>query len=78
LAAATDYQLQRETFDIRARDRFVLLTDGVTENLLDEEIRNLSLGAQDVQAWCDAIQADVENRSPHDDYTALCLEIVEL
>ncbi|HET7679903.1 MAG TPA: protein phosphatase 2C domain-containing protein [Xanthobacteraceae bacterium] len=78
LSASTDYRLQRETFDIRARDRFVLLTDGVTENLLPEEIRDLSLGAKDVQALCDAIQAEVENRSPHDDYTALCLEILEL
>lgn len=78
LSASPDYRLQRETIDIRARDRFVLVTDGVTEKLLDAEIRDLSLGAKDAQALCDAIQEQVENRSPRDDYSAVCLEILEL
>jgi protein phosphatase len=78
LSASREYELHRETFDIKQGDRFVLLTDGVSSKILRREIRDLSLQHSNAKSFCDALVSEVERRSPQDDYSAICLDIESL
>ncbi len=75
LSASKEYDLHTETFEIKAGDRLVLLTDGVSSKMLRKEIRDLSLQEKSPQLFCDALAKEIEKRLPRDDYSAVCLDI---
>lgn len=75
LSPSREYELHKERFEIVEGDRLLLLTDGVSSKILRREIRDLSLEKSSPQSFCDVLAAEIERRSPQDDYSAICLDI---
>jgi PPM family protein phosphatase len=75
LSPNRSYDLYQSDFEIQSGDRLILLTDGVSAKLLRKEIRDLSVGHSDPQSFCDALALEIEQRTPEDDYTAICIDV---
>jgi PPM family protein phosphatase len=75
LSPERKYDLYRSVFEVKAGDRLILLTDGVSSKFLRREVRDLSRDRPTPQAFCDALMCEIENRAPDDDYSAICIDI---
>jgi protein phosphatase len=60
---------------LRARDCLLLCTDGVTNKLKDDEIRDFILGAPSLAAACKAIVDESNERGGEDNATVMCAGI---
>lgn len=76
LSANKDYDLHEEDFDVLPGDRILLLTDGVSAKVFRREIRDLSLKQPDSELFCRELSELIEQRSPLDDYSAVCLDVL--
>lgn len=62
------------TFEIFAKDRLLLLTDGVHGEITKKEICDLSVGEPDLTEFCKKVIARVTELGPSDNYTLLGIE----
>jgi serine/threonine protein phosphatase PrpC len=77
LSPDRNYELYETAFQIARGDRILLLTDGVSTNVMRREIRDMSLAHRTPQLFCDALVGEIKTRLPEDDYTAVCLDITD-
>ena len=75
LSGSKNYDLYRSHFEVRSGDRLILLTDGVSSKILRKEIRDLSLQQPNPRKFCDSLAAEIENRTPSDDYSCICIDV---
>ncbi len=75
LAANRPFDLYLNNFEVKGGDRLVLLTDGAHSKVLRREIRDLSLRMESPSAFCDALAQEIANRSPNDDFSAICVDV---
>lgn len=78
LSPTRTYNLYTNYFDIKARDRIILMTDGVYNVLSLTEIRDLSMISPSSNDLCSLIEQKIAERGPEDDYSAIVVSIVEL
>lgn len=72
------YDLYTNYFDVKARDRIILMTDGVYNVLSHTEIRDFSMISPSSNDLCSLIERKISERGPEDDYSAIVISIVEL
>jgi PPM family protein phosphatase len=78
LSPPKDYDLYNSEFQIKAGDRVILLTDGVSSKLLRLEIRDISLRHTNTKSFCQTLVNEITGRNPADDYSAICIDIAAI
>jgi len=76
MSPSSEYTLQKTHISIQPNDRILLLTDGLYNVLLNEEIRSASIGSPSISALCNTLEAEAKARDPKDDYSAVCFELL--
>ena len=75
LSAKSNYTIYTNKFSLEPKDRIVILSDGAYSKVQPREIRDISLASQNITAFKENLLELIVNRSPSDDYSAVCVEI---
>lgn len=78
LKIGTTYDFFTNEFTVEERDRIILLTDGVYNVVPRRLIRDLSIQSSSPAVLAERLRSTVEDVGPNDDYSAICIEVVEL
>ena len=77
LSPNKEFDLFQSDFEIEKGDRIILLTDGVHNVVPRRVIRDISVRSPNAEGMSRAIKAEVEGRGTSDDYTAICVVIMD-
>lgn len=77
LSPAASYDLYQQSFGVVSGDRIILVTDGVYRIALRREIRDISKRSVAAENFCTHLEAFIRERGPIDDFSAVCLDIVD-
>ncbi|MDI4080829.1 PP2C family protein-serine/threonine phosphatase [Pseudomonas aeruginosa] len=69
--ATLDYSLQTDSFNIKPRDRIILMSDGAYSLLSKAEIRDLSVNSESESSLASGVLELIRMRPIRDDYSAI-------
>jgi len=68
-------QIEEFSFELKDKDRVILITDGVYSVISKKEIRDLSLANNNLDDFCSAVINAVINRKTSDNFSLIAIEI---
>ena len=75
LGAEPSVEVDMQTIDIEDGTSFLLCTDGITRHLSDNELRDLILSGQPIEAVCEEMKRRCYERGAEDNLTAVIVQV---
>lgn len=71
-----DFEFQGTEFEIKSKDKILLLTDGAYSLISKTELRDLALENKDINSFVKSVKNIIEGREIKDDYSLIALEYI--
>jgi serine/threonine protein phosphatase PrpC len=75
LGAEPSVEVDMQTIEIEEGTSFLLCTDGITRHLSDNELRDLLVGGQPIEAVCEEMKRRCYERGAEDNLTAVIVQV---
>lgn len=76
LSGKMEYKLHMKEFEVQAKDRLILLTDGAYSLIEKRELVALSSASGDLREFVDQLISTITARDPVDDFSCVAIEMV--
>ena len=77
LGVDREIEVEEASYELKAGDRLLLCSDGLSGMVPEDDIRRILLDVEDPQAACDALVDEANEAGGQDNITAVVLDVVE-